>query len=202
MQHIRLIVGLGNPGSQYESTRHNIGFEFIDRLVTSTNGAIALQTKFHSHLGQVTLGLQNIKIAKPTTFMNLSGQSVLAICQFHKIELDQILVVHDELDLEPGIVRLKTGGGHGGHNGLRNIIERFGGQKDFHRLRIGIGHPGHRSKVHSHVLTKASPDDQISMTAAINAAIKLAPGIVKGEFQKVMQELHQKDFGPTPPTST
>lgn len=201
MQIIRLIVGLGNPGSQYANTRHNIGFEFIDRLATTTNSVLSLQTKFHSHIAQTPINACTIKLAKPTTFMNLSGQSVLALCQFHKIELNEVLVVHDELDLNPGTVRLKTGGGHGGHNGLRNIIDRFGGHKDFHRLRIGIGHPGHKSQVHSHVLTKASPDDQISMTAAIDAAIQFIPGIIKGDFQKVMQELHQKDFGPAPPTS-
>ena len=194
MQNIRLIVGLGNPGAEYDKTRHNVGFDFIDRLAENTGASLSNQTKFFCHLGQANVSPYAVKLSKPTTYMNLSGQAVLAICQFHKIEIDEILVVHDELDLPPGIIKLKKGGGHGGHNGLRNIIERFGGKKDFHRLRIGIGHPGHKSKVHGHVLSKASPDDQISIAAAIDAAIEFIPGIISGDHQKVMQELHKKDF--------
>lgn len=195
MQRIRLIVGLGNPGSKYHQTRHNVGFDFVDLLADKNGASFAEQSKFHSHMTQISCSPYTVKLAKPTTFMNLSGQSVLAICQFHKIELDEILVIHDELDLPPGVCRLKTGGGHGGHNGLRNIIERFGGKKDFHRLRIGIGHPGHRSKVHSHVLSKASADDQISISASIRSTLDYVPDIIKGNFQKVMQELHTKNFG-------
>ena len=195
MQQIRLIVGLGNPGSKYHNTRHNVGFDFVDQIADKLGAPLSEQSKFHCNIAQVNISPYAVKIAKPTTFMNLSGQSVLAICQFHKIELDQILVIHDELDLPPGVTRLKTGGGHGGHNGLRNIIERFGGDKGFHRLRIGIGHPGHKSKVHSHVLSKASPDDQISIAASIRSTLDFIPDIVKGDFQKVMQELHQKNFG-------
>ena len=195
MQQIRLIVGLGNPGSKYHNTRHNVGFDFVDQIAEKLGTQLSEHSKFHCHMAQITIGPYAVKIVKPNTFMNLSGQSVLALCQFHKIELDQILVVHDEIDLPPGVTRLKTGGGHGGHNGLRNIIERFGGKKEFHRLRIGIGHPGHRSQVHNHVLSKASPDDQISIAASIQSAMGFVLDIVKGEFQKVMQELHQKNFG-------
>ena len=194
MHPIRLIVGLGNPGAQYHQTRHNVGFEFVDRLSAALNAPLVLHTKFFAHCGQVTVNQRSVRLLRPNTFMNLSGQSVLAICQFHKIELHEMLVVHDELDLNPGIIRLKTGGGHGGHNGLRNIIERFGGQKDFHRLRVGIGHPGHKSLVHGHVLSKASQDDQISMTAAIEHAIKNLLMIIAGDFQKVMHNMHSVDF--------
>lgn len=199
MQPIRLIVGLGNPGSEYHRTRHNVGFDFVDHLAESSGASLSLQTKFFGHCGQATIDRRSVRLLKPNTYMNLSGQSVLALCQFHQIELDEILVVHDELDLTPGVIRLKTGGGHGGHNGLRNIIERFGGDKNFHRLRIGIGHPGHRSKVHGHVLSRAPADDQISIAAAIHAAMKDLPLILAGDFQKVMQDMHQRDFSQADP---
>ena len=195
MQHIRLIVGLGNPGSKYHDTRHNAGFNFVDQMTEKFGSQLSEQSKFHCYIAQINMSPYTVKIAKPTTFMNLSGQSILALCQFHKIELDQILVAHDELDLPPGVARLKTGGGHNGHNGLRNIIDCFGGNKNFHRLRIGIGHPGHKSKVHNYVLSKPSPDEQISTATSIQATLNFIPDIVKGDFQKVMRELHQKNFG-------
>ena len=190
MQNIRLIVGLGNPGAEYDKTRHNVGFDFIDRLAEKTGASLSNQTKFFCHLGQANVSPYAVKLSKPTTYMNLSGQAVLAICQFHKIEIDEILVVHDELDLPPGIIKLKKGGGHGGHNGLRNIIERFGGKKDFHRLRIGIGHPGHKSRVTGHVLGKPPADEKAAIDSAIDEAVRCTEILLKEDLKQAQNRLH------------
>jgi len=193
---IKLIVGLGNPGAEYHRTRHNVGFDLVETLSAKYNSPLSIQAKFHAQIAQIHLTSHSIRIAKPTTFMNLSGQSVAAIAQFHKISPEEILVVHDELDLPAGSIRLKFGGGHGGHNGLRSIIQQLGNSKEFARLRIGIGHPGHKSRVHGYVLSKASPDDRVSIDQSIDAGIAQLNAIALGEHQKVMRELHSLDFGP------
>lgn len=186
---IELIVGLGNPGQKYERTRHNAGFWFIDELVRRTGTTLKLENKFHGELGKTRIDGEEVWLLKPLTFMNRSGQSVGALARFYKISPENILVAHDELDLPPGTIRLKKGGGHGGHNGLRDTVSQLG-SKEFMRLRVGIGHPGHSSEVTNYVLGKAPQSEQILMVQAIDAALDELPSIVAGEHQKVMNRLH------------
>ncbi len=182
---IELIVGLGNPGPSYEKTRHNAGAWFVEALADSQHTTLKLEKKFQAHIARV----QNTYIAIPTTYMNLSGQSVKAIQNFYKIPTDNILIAHDELDLNPGVIKLKTGGGHGGHNGLRDIINQLG-TKDFHRLRIGIGHPGHKDDVSNFVLAKPSNIDKIAIINALDKASDIVPDLFSGDIQKAMLTLH------------
>ena len=151
---IQLIVGLGNPGAQYEDTRHNAGFWFVEQLARAYGGSLQPEKKFFGYAARITIGGQDVRLLTPSTFMNRSGQAVNAIATFYKIPPQAILVAHDELDHPPGIGRLKQGGGHGGHNGLRDIISSLGNNKDFCRLRIGIGHPGNSKAVVNYVLKK------------------------------------------------
>jgi len=187
-QSINLIVGLGNPGNEYVDTRHNVGFWFLDELVKNYQGNFKTDKKFFGDVARVNIKGSDVWLLKPTTFMNLSGQALQALAQFYKIKIENILVVHDELDLEPLTVRLKKGGGHGGHNGLRDISTRMG--KDFWRLRLGIGHPGDRNKVSGYVLNKPSQDDQISIERAIDNATRVIEDVVSGDMQKAMNTLH------------
>ena len=189
---VALIVGLGNPGPQYEETRHNAGFWFVEQIARQHGEQFRLENKFHGDIAKVTIGANNVWLLKPNTFMNRSGQSVAALARFYKIPLENILVVHDELDLSPGTARLKRGGGHGGHNGLRDIVAQMGG-KEFIRLRIGIGHPGNSKQVSNYVLSRASADDQRLIEESIGDALKVLPQVVSGEFQKAMNELHTKN---------
>ncbi len=189
MSSISLIVGLGNPGSEYERTRHNAGFFFIDALAERQGVSLRRESKFHGEAAKVLIGGHQVWLLKPDTFMNRSGQSLAALANFYKIPIESVLVVHDELDLEPGVVRLKKGGGHGGHNGLRDIIARTG-SKDFWRLRLGIGHPGHSSKVTGFVLGKPSTDERIELDRAIDRVLDELPAILGGEQQKAMNRLH------------
>lgn len=188
---LTLIVGLGNPGNQYDHTRHNIGFDFVDALARQSGAGWKLDGKYQAELCKTHIAGQDVWLMKPLTFMNLSGTSVGRFVQFYKLGLDQILVAHDELDLPPGVARLKLGGGHGGHNGLRNIIANLGNQKNFYRLRLGIGHPGDAGAVVNYVLSKPSPDDRIRMERAIDATLDQTPLIVPGHWQKAMNHLHQ-----------
>ncbi len=187
-QSIKLIVGLGNPGNEYVDTRHNAGFWFLDELARMCHGTFKNDKKFFGDAVKVQINGKDVWLLKPNTFMNLSGQALQALAQFYKINLENILVVHDELDLDPGVARLKKGGGHGGHNGLRDISTRSG--KDFWRLRLGIGHPGDRNKVTGYVLNKPSKDDKISIERAIDNATRVIDDIVAGEMQKAMNTLH------------
>lgn len=189
MSRVSLIVGLGNPGSEYEHTRHNAGFWFLDELARQQNTSFKVEKKFHGEVARYKHAGEDVWLLKPTTFMNLSGQAVQALTNFYKINLDEILVVHDELDLSVDTARLKKGGGHGGHNGLRDIASKMGGN-NFLRLRIGIGHPGDKSKVTNHVLKKASTDDQISIERSIERALNVLPLVIEGDVQKAMNELH------------
>lgn len=186
---VALIVGLGNPGPQYEETRHNAGFWFVEQVARQQGEQFRLENKFHGEIAKVVIGANQVWLLKPNTFMNRSGLSVAALARFYKIPLENILVVHDELDLDPGIARLKKGGGHGGHNGLRDIVAQMGG-KDFMRLRIGIGHPGNSKQVSNFVLSRASADEQRAIDESIGDALSVLPQIVSGEFQKAMNELH------------
>jgi len=186
---VSLIVGLGNPGSEYEQTRHNAGFFLVDRIAEQNGGSFRKESKFHGAVAKVNIGGRNIWLLKPDTFMNRSGQAVGAIANFYKIEPEAIVLAHDELDLDPGTARLKLNGGHGGHNGLRDTIAHLG-SKNFQRLRIGIGHPGNAKQVSNYVLKKASVDDQIEIDHAIDRIIKVLPQIIAGDSQKAMNELH------------
>lgn len=189
MPVIQLIVGLGNPGAEYEPTRHNAGFWFVDELARRCQQSFRAEARFHSEIARCQLDGRECRLQKPQTFMNRSGQAVRSLMQFFKIPLDQILVVHDELDLPSGTVRLKKGGGHGGHNGLRDLISHLG-SKDFQRLRIGIGHPGHKHQVIDYVLKKPSKDDRRLIESAIDAALDVMPVVVDGQIEKAMQLLH------------
>ena len=193
MSGIQLIVGLGNPGREYEDTRHNAGAWLVEQLARSLGCALAPEAKFFGLTGRACLGGHDIKLLIPTTFMNRSGQAVVAMAGFYKIAPANILVVHDELDLLPGAARLKLGGGHGGHNGLRDIMAQLpkdGGKGDFHRLRLGIGHPGSADKVVGYVLGKPSSDDRIAIDRAIDAALDALPLAVAGEWPRAMNQLH------------
>lgn len=187
---VQLIVGLGNPGSQYQHTRHNAGEDFVTELCHKYGGSLTSTPKFFGHSARININGRDIRLLVPTTYMNLSGQAVGAICQFYKIPAEAVLVAHDELDLDPGVAKLKVGGGHGGHNGLRDIISALGNNKDFARLRLGIGHPGNAKMVADFVLKKA-PQKECALTqSAIDNALQAVPGIAAGEWEKTMKALH------------
>jgi len=188
---IRLIAGLGNPGPRYQATRHNAGFWFADALAQAWGGQFKSSARFHGELCEVTEDGQPCWILKPDVFMNRSGQAVAALAGFYKIPVEQILVVHDELDLAPGTARLKLGGGNGGHNGLRSVAEGLGGG-NFERLRIGIGHPGQRDQVTDYVLTKPSQEDRRLIEAAIADAMAVLPDILSGRLERAMHKLHTR----------
>ena len=189
-----LIVGLGNPGGNYEQTRHNAGFWFVDALARGQGGVFRPEAKFQAQVCRVALAGRDCWLLKPATFMNRSGIAVAALAGFYKIPVESILVVHDELDLPPGVARLKQGGGHGGHNGLRDIIAQSGAS--FMRLRIGIGHPGghsgDRDAVVDYVLQRPSPMDRQQIEAAMEAALRVMPDVVNGEMQRAMHSLHSQ----------
>lgn len=187
---IKLIVGLGNPGAEYEHTRHNAGEDFVRELARLYSLTLSPESKFFGLTTRFNLQGQDIRLLIPTTFMNRSGQSVGAIANFYKIEPESILVAHDELDLDPGVARFKHGGGHGGHNGLRDIIKALGNNKDFARLRLGIGHPGNAKLVSGYVLKKASQTDQGLIEDAIYEAARWLPMAAKGDWNGAMKELH------------
>jgi len=187
---IKLIAGLGNPGSEYRGTRHNAGADFVAAL--ARQGGITLQdeSRFFGLTGRVTLSGHDLRLLIPATFMNRSGQAVAAMASFFKIEPEQILIAHDELDIPPGCARFKQGGGHGGHNGLRDIVPSLGNNADFHRLRVGIGHPGHASRVTGYVLGAPPPADRERIDACIDEAMAALPLLLDGDSTKAMTRLH------------
>ncbi len=191
MNPIRLIVGLGNPGREYETTRHNAGFWFVEELAQSANHSFRNEAKFIGLAVRGHLHGHEVWLLKPQTFMNASGRSVAAAAQFYKISPAEILVVHDELDLQPGVARLKMGGGHGGHNGLKDIIAHLG-TRDFWRLRLGVGHPGDRSEVVSYVLNDPRSEELAQIEDAMHKALHLAPLIIEGKMEAAMLKLHSK----------
>lgn len=190
INNIQIIAGLGNPGNEYEKTRHNAGFWFIDQLTSQYNLTLKSEAKFLGDVAKLNTPSGNVWLIKPTTFMNRSGQSIARLAQFYKIKPEQILVVHDELDLSPGTVRLKQGGGHGGHNGLRDSIAQLG--KNFYRLRLGIGHPGNKEQVVGFVLGKTPQSEKLLIEASIDKSIDSIELILQGEMQKAMNHLHAK----------
>ncbi|WP_062270051.1 aminoacyl-tRNA hydrolase [Endozoicomonas arenosclerae] len=187
---IKLVVGLGNPGAQYDDTRHNAGFWYVEQLARAYGASLQPEKKFFGLAARITIDGQDVRLLNPTTFMNRSGQAVGAISTFFKIPPQSILVVHDELDLPTGIGRLKQGGGHGGHNGLRDIISSLGNNKDFLRLRLGIGHPGDSKEVVNYVLNKPSVADRQKIDSVIDEAVRIAPEAFNGARAKAVQELH------------
>lgn len=187
---IRLIVGLGNPGPEYEATRHNVGFWLLEELARIHRVSLSPESRFFGRTARLAPPFADTRLIAPATFMNKSGQSVGAIAQFFKIEPQQILVIHDELDLPAGVARFKTGGGHGGHNGLRDIIRALGNNQNFHRLRIGIDHPGHKDRVTGHVLGKPSAQDRERIEASIDASVKGIELALSEGWVKAKQYLH------------
>jgi PTH1 family peptidyl-tRNA hydrolase len=169
---IKLIAGLGNPGPEYSKTRHNAGVWFVEELAQRNNISLRPEIKYSGLYGKGLIGNQLVHLLIPTTFMNLSGQAVAPLANFFRISVDNILIAHDELDMLPGSVKIKQGGGHGGHNGLKDIIARMANNRDFYRLRIGIGHPGHRDKVTGHVLGRAPKNEQSLIEQAIDEATR------------------------------
>lgn len=187
---IKLIVGLGNPGTEYAQTRHNAGADFVAELAHQYGATLTPESKFFGLTARIIIDQHDVRLLIPTTFMNLSGKAVAAIAQFYKIEPEAILVAHDELDIEPGNARLKIGGGHGGHNGLRDIINSLGNNKNFARLRIGIGHPGNAKLVSNYVLKKAPATEYQQIEDGIYQATKIIPLIVTGRWNDAMKILH------------
>jgi PTH1 family peptidyl-tRNA hydrolase len=187
---IQLIVGLGNPGKEYAATRHNAGAWWLQAVCYQYNVTLQTQSKFQASIGESIIDGLRVKFAIPSTYMNLSGQPVAKIAKYFAIPSSDILVAHDELDFAPGIIRFKTGGGHGGHNGLRDIMPQLNGQT-FQRLRIGIGHPGNRDQVADYVLAQPSKNDKQLIDTAIQDSLTMVPAIVVGDWQKVMNCLHQ-----------
>jgi PTH1 family peptidyl-tRNA hydrolase len=190
MSGLKLIVGLGNPGPEYAATRHNAGQWFVEALAHKYGIRLNHEPKYSGLVGRGTVQGEDIRLLIPTTFMNLSGNSVGALALFFKIMPDEILVAHDELDLLPGTVRLKTGGGHGGHNGLRDIVRALASNTGFHRLRIGIGHPGTAKDVSNFVLGKAPSSEQALIERAVDEAVSLSDDIINGKIALAMNKLN------------
>ena len=190
---VELIVGLGNPGSTYHRTRHNAGADFVLALANACNVAIKQEAKFFGCTALLQLEGQSLRLLIPSTFMNLSGKSVAAIAGFYKIPTNRILIAHDELDLSPGTARFKKGGGHGGHNGLRDTVQCLGNSKEFARLRIGIGHPGNAKQVTDYVLKKAPALEQELIDHSMDDAMRYLPLAASGQWEKAMTALHSTE---------
>jgi PTH1 family peptidyl-tRNA hydrolase len=188
---IRLLVGLGNPDPRDARTRHNAGFRFADAVASRWGASFRPQSNFFGDVADCQVDGQRLRLLKPTTYMNNSGRSVAALANFYKLGNDEILIAHDEIDLPPGTVRLKQGGGHGGHNGLRDIIPQLGGP-EFARLRFGVGHPGNKDAVVGYVLKAAPADEQRAIDDAVALAVDHFPDIIAGNFAAVMNSLHTK----------
>jgi len=188
---LKLVVGLGNPGAEYARTRHNAGFWFVDELARSAGGHWKRESRYQCELARIKLAERELWLMKPHTFMNNSGAAVQAVAAFYRIAPAEVLVVHDEIDLPPGVVRLKEGGGHGGHNGVRDVIARLG--PDFWRLRIGVGHPGAKDQVIDAVLDRATADEQKLIDAALLRAHAALPELLRDGAQKAMHHLHTRD---------
>ncbi|MCS5592880.1 MAG: aminoacyl-tRNA hydrolase [Gammaproteobacteria bacterium] len=186
---IKLIVGLGNPGKDYQPHRHNVGFWFCDALAHLYSGSFKKETKFFGGVAQINVAGSSLRLLKPGTYMNRSGQSIQSIAKFYQINADEILVAHDELDLDPGVARIKFSGGHGGHNGLRDTIKALS-SKDFYRLRIGIGHPGDKSKVADFVLHTPNKSEIEPIQTALVNSLNVIEQVVKGDIEPAMNALH------------
>ncbi|MDD5329830.1 MAG: aminoacyl-tRNA hydrolase [Sulfuricella sp.] len=189
---IRLIVGLGNPGREYADTRHNAGFWWVDAVAAEKSASLKPEKKFHGLAARLVSNAREVWLLEPDTFMNASGRAVGALAGFYKIMPEEILVVHDELDLPPGTVRLKKGGGHGGHNGLKDIVAHLG-TPEFWRLRLGIGHPGHRDAVVNFVLNAPQRAERELIEEAIRGSLAALPQLLSGDFPAAMIKLHTRE---------
>lgn len=189
MTDIRLIVGLGNPGPEYEHTRHNAGAWFVNQLASTFNTSLKAESKFFGLTGRITLHSKDIRLLYPTTFMNKSGQAVAAMANFYRIDPEQILVAFDELDLAPGTAKFKVGGSSS-QNGIRDIVSRLGNNKNFMRLRIGIGHPGHKSRVTGYVLGKPSLAEKNALDDVIDESIRCTEILLKDDLKMAQNRLH------------
>jgi PTH1 family peptidyl-tRNA hydrolase len=187
---VKLIVGLGNPGPQHDSNRHNAGVIFLHHLCKSYGGQLRGEKKFFGEFDSINIDGRDIKLIFPTTFMNHSGKSVSAVCKFYKIQPENMLVAYDEIDFDVGVTRFKEGGGHGGHNGVRDIINSIGGKRGFFRLRIGVGHPGHKSMVANYVLSDPSRSEAAIIMSNIEDAIRIIPKTTEGSWEEAMRFLH------------
>ncbi len=196
---IKLFVGLGNPGPEYEATRHNAGFWWLDALAREWKLSLQPDRSYHGLVARTTVGGQTVWLLAPQTFMNLSGKSVAALARFFKIAPQEIMVVHDELDIVPGEVKLKFGGSHAGHNGLRDIHAQLG-TGDYWRLRLGVGHPGVKAEVVNWVLKKPSPEHRSAIEAGIAHSLQAVPQLLAGEMEKATMAVHtRKPPRPKPP---
>jgi PTH1 family peptidyl-tRNA hydrolase len=187
---IQIVVGLGNPGPEYEKTRHNAGVWFVKELASRNNISLRPEKKYSGLYGKGLIGNTLVHLLIPTTFMNRSGQAVAPLAKFFRIPVENILVAHDELDMLPGKCKIKIGGGHGGHNGLRDIISCMANNKEFYRLRIGIGHPGHRDRVTGHVLGKAPANEQALIEQTIDEAARCFEIWQTDDLKKAQHRLH------------
>jgi PTH1 family peptidyl-tRNA hydrolase len=199
---IRLLVGLGNPGPEYEATRHNAGFWWIDAAARRLGATLVADRAYHGLVARVNRPVPGVEtpvwLLQPQTYMNLSGKSVAALARFFKIEPSQILVVHDELDLLPGQTKMKRGGGHAGHNGLKDIQAQLG-SPDFWRLRLGIGHPGDRAEVAGYVLRKPPASERELLEAAIDRTLPALEAMLRGDMDSAMRQVHARPPAPKPP---
>lgn len=189
---VRLIVGLGNPGDQYRHTRHNAGADFVSALADAFGGVLREEKKFSGLTGRVTIAGTDVRLLVPTTFYNGSGEAAGPMLRFYRIDASQMLVAQDELDLPVGVARLKQGGGHGGNNGLRDIIRVLGGEAGFGRLRLGVGHPGDKAKVTGYLLSRPPAADRSALESAIDESLRVLPELVRGDWQRASTELHTR----------
>lgn len=187
---IQLIAGLCNPGAQYDNTRHNAGAWFVSQFADAYQAEFTLEKKFNGLISKITIAEHPIILLLPTTFMNLSGQSITAVLNYFKITPQSMLIAHDDIDLEPGIARIKFDGGHAGHNGIRNIIQQLGDNKQFYRLRLGVGHPGRKELVHDYVLKSPNKIDQEKIQTAITQTLHLIPDFITGNKDEAIKTLH------------
>ncbi|MDD0824054.1 aminoacyl-tRNA hydrolase [Mannheimia sp. AT1] len=190
MSDIKLIVGLANPGAKYEDTRHNAGEWLINELARMYNVSLKEEAKYFGKVAKINTARGEVRLLVPTTFMNLSGKAVGALANFYRIKPEEILVAHDELDLPPGSAKIKKGGGHGGHNGLKDIIAALGNNKEFYRVRIGIGHPGHKDMVAAYVLGKPAPQEKELINATVDEASRCVEIWLKDDVTKAMNRLN------------
>lgn len=189
--HLSIVVGLGNPEDRYERTLHNAGFWFADEVARRFNGQFKYEKRFDADICKVSIAGSDVWLAKPQSYMNLSGGPVRGMLDYYRLDVNQLLIAHDEIDLSPGTVRLKLGGGHGGHNGLRDVIRHCG--REFMRIRIGVGHPGHKDQVTSYVLKKAASDVEAAMNRNVDEAAEVIPLLVQEGLEAAMKKLHTQD---------